>query len=285
MFKLSDFQSALTTPVGNNQISNPIDVINTRQNLSKLGHFNGDTEQGTFDKPLKNAIHNFQQKEGLRTDSIINPGGPTERALNRALRGETNAFGDKQKAEINILSSVGKSQNNVPNDVEQIQKALGTLSFLAPSLGFEPTGIIDETTDEAIKSFQKRNNLRIDGHILPRGETESTINTALSSEGDNSGDGENDGSEGNDNTPAVPAPDVESEELPPPPQKTIPGTNIPDQGVPEQGFPNSPRFNPHAPKPNPDMDPNLERQPPISPYMPGITDPDFFPLPSRDRLI
>lgn len=225
MLKFPGFQSAITTPVGNGKNSNPLDILHIRKILKHLGRHNGDTELEFIDHGLDRSIRKFQHDEGLRVDGILNPGGETERALNRALRGKQNTFGPSDMARLQLSEGVGSTLVNRKRDVKQVQRGLGTLGFIPRSRGFEPNGIVDGTTDKGIRAFQKHNDLRIDGKLFPNGETEETMNFALRLTGgkaDNEGWGEE--------MPALPPGRVEGNTLFSP---YIPGTNIPDEGVPE----------------------------------------------------
>lgn len=156
----------------------------------------------------------------------------TERAFNRNLRGERNAFGSPEAARLRLSDSVGIGHDNHAADVTQVQRGLGTLGFIPLSRGFEPNGVLDGITGQGIRSFQQSNGLHIDGALFPKGETETAMNDRLRFfiSGEGSGD-----------MLAVPPGAVDREPLSPPKivEPKIPGTNIPDRGIPEEGWPGS----------------------------------------------
>lgn len=126
---------------------------------------------------------------------------------------------------IHLESRVGNNLENRKEDIFQVKRVFEHLGLFDFSSKPEPHGYITRSLDEAIKTYQKNNALRIDGKMYPKGETEKHLNTHFKRISENDG-----------LMPAVPPSSVEREVLPPP-RKLIHGTNIPDRGVPEQGFP------------------------------------------------
>lgn len=120
-----------------------------------------------------------------------------------------------------IKNSVGNNWINDEGDVIRIKTAFQKLGYYKRPVR---NGIIDHELDMAIKEFQYDNDLKVDGYMLPDGETEHQIRAL--SENSNGDTGES------DSMPAVPPPTVESEPLENP---KILGTNIIDEGIPEQG--------------------------------------------------
>lgn len=122
---------------------------------------------------------------------------------------------------------------------------------------------IDRDLDQSIRKLQRDLNLREDGIMTPKGETEHALNIALrltqTSEENESSDS-----------------DIESEILPPP---NIPGTDIPDEGIPEgvdpdgigHGDPDSDRYeiDPDIEVNPPTIDPNIDPSMEIIPPFPG----------------
>ncbi|GJL84245.1 MAG: hypothetical protein DHS20C02_00200 [Micavibrio sp.] len=159
-----------------------------------------------------------------------------------------------------INGPVGNNLTNHENDVITVKDAFERLGRFEEK---ERNGFITRELDTAIKDFQNKNDLKIDGLLLPEGETEKTVRDSLRSASEEGGNGE-DG-----NMPAVPPGDVESEPLAPP---SIPGTNIPDHGVPEQGNPKE-DFLDDRDKWRYEVDPNMQTDRPK---------PDFnIPIPNK----
>lgn len=236
--------SKIASPIGKGFKGLPIDIISLRTNLARLNKYNQADEKDVFDKSLEKAIKDFQQDEGLQIDGVVRPNGETERALNRLLEGKKNAF-EAKPAKVKITNPIGYGKKQKEKDIEQIQQALATLDYIPKSRGFEPNGILDALTLRGIREFQRQAGLYVDGKLMPDGETEKALNIALKK--------------------AVNS-EIEEEELPEQ-ERNIPGTDIPDKGIPEDA-PNGPIYSEEdgvppveAEVPDPDMDPQMERDP------------------------
>ncbi len=73
-----------------------------------------------------------------------------------------------------LRGEVGNGRDNDPDDVLAVKRRLNGLGLYdEPDYGF--TGYIDRATEDGIKSFQKKNGLKIDGWLAPGGETETAI--------------------------------------------------------------------------------------------------------------
>lgn len=71
-----------------------------------------------------------------------------------------------------LRAPVGNNLENRPEDVENVKR-----NFAAEGRYKRPVenGYIDQDLDDAIYSFQRDNNLKIDGRMNPGGETEATL--------------------------------------------------------------------------------------------------------------
>lgn len=137
-----------------------------------------------------------------------------------------------------------------PTDVLEVKIYLNQRGlYEIPDYGLTPYP--DKQLFSAIKHYQKRKGLKVDGIMKPEGETQKSMR-------------------------------IESEELPPPSssESKIPGTNIPDQGVPEQGWDNAPYYSPEGPHfdQNKDADPHIVIKPPIL-VDPNMPDYEQWPIP------
>lgn len=81
---------------------------------------------------------------------------------------------------LSLVDSVGNNKTNRPDDVKQVQRGLSRIGMVPRSRLFEPSGVIDTETTDAVKTLQKKQDLKVDGYLNPRGETEQTINRLLS---------------------------------------------------------------------------------------------------------
>ncbi len=106
----STFTEFLTGAVGNTMDNAPDDVRQTKRNLSRLGFFDDDTENGYITRTLDDGIKGFQKKKGLKVDGRLLPAGETERSIFEALtnRKADEVFGN---AEHSKAGSVGFGGN------------------------------------------------------------------------------------------------------------------------------------------------------------------------------
>ena len=75
-----------------------------------------------------------------------------------------------------IASPIGNNQDSDPEDVKQTREKLNALGFDIGNLEY---GYIDKPLDNAIRTFQNRMNLKEDGLINPKGDTEKALNKSL----------------------------------------------------------------------------------------------------------
>ncbi|PCI38392.1 MAG: hypothetical protein COB46_11525, partial [Rhodospirillaceae bacterium] len=61
-------RTQLGTSVGNNQHSDPQDVVNTRAKFVALDRHSADIQRPFIDRELDQSIRNFQRDNGLRVD-------------------------------------------------------------------------------------------------------------------------------------------------------------------------------------------------------------------------
>lgn len=77
----------LSWPIGRSDAMDKEDIENTKQALDALGLYEPPqlfTERFSTE-PMIRGLKTFQRQEGLLPDGVMNPGGPTHDALNRAL--------------------------------------------------------------------------------------------------------------------------------------------------------------------------------------------------------
>lgn len=90
--------------------------------------------------------------------------------------------------------SVGTEGRNSRRDVAKMESLLGRTGDLNLDETDGVTGFVGLRMDEAIRRFQKRNRLRVDGQINPGGETLTTLGATLAAEPQSDAD-TNDGSD------------------------------------------------------------------------------------------
>lgn len=89
---------ALSAPVEIGQENRPDDVAALDDKLRITGEYvpppeYADGPQRYATEPMINVVGQFQAKNGLKVDGIVNPGGPTERAINNCLQGKPRGVG------------------------------------------------------------------------------------------------------------------------------------------------------------------------------------------------
>ena len=77
-----------------------------------------------------------------------------------------------------LNDSVGNNLSNEKEDVLAVKYALSGEGLFDTEKEPEPHGYIMRDLDEGIKTFQKQNDLRVDGRLYPNGETEHALNVS-----------------------------------------------------------------------------------------------------------
>jgi len=124
--------------------------------LQTLGYLNGRPD-GSFGLVTQQAVMAFQRASKLKADGVA--GSATQQALSNAL--------SKQSAPIEVPSAANSNavlKEGSKNDtVRQMQTALKNLGYYGGTV----TGNFGPLTGEAVKAFQKANNLKADGVAGP----------------------------------------------------------------------------------------------------------------------
>jgi len=120
------------------------DILMYQQRLKKLGYLTTEPD-GVFGADTRDAVRRFQEANGLIADGYIGPA--TAAAL----------MSDSAQSSYLSIGSRG-------TQVENIQKRLKELGYLKG----EPDGVFGSATDTAVRSFQYRNGLTVDGKVGAR---------------------------------------------------------------------------------------------------------------------
>jgi hypothetical protein len=75
-----------------------------------------------------------------------------------------------------LKNSVGNMMHNDEDDVTRVKNALHETGYSAKPA---QNGIIDQETDDTIRKFQREKGLKVDGYLMPGGETEKSINESI----------------------------------------------------------------------------------------------------------
>jgi peptidoglycan hydrolase-like protein with peptidoglycan-binding domain len=182
------FHLRLKRPLRPDGPADPDDVLNAKRGLKSFGFYDPDYPVHEIpDASLFDGIRRFQERFGLQVDGVMNPGGETERALNRVLAGSPNPLLPDLPPALEIRGEVGNGLENDPADVAGAKRTLAALGHYPKRLATEPTGLIDRPLTEAIRTFQARHNLLQDGWMGPGGETELALRRELVGRIPNSG--------------------------------------------------------------------------------------------------
>ena len=130
-------------------------------------------------EPMVDAIEDFQKRNGLKVDGYLDPGGPTERAINNQLLRKPSGAGLLYEPIAPIDASVGSGMENRREDVRSIQRSLGALGLIPEDPFDDPHGFLDERTNDSLRRFQESNGLRVDGWAEPGGETEQALQDGI----------------------------------------------------------------------------------------------------------
>lgn len=76
-----------------------------------------------------------------------------------------------------ITTPVGNSRGNLPRDILRVKDRLQSAGDMEKEK--EPHGYITREMDDAIRGFQKEKGLKVDGFMLPGGETERALIEAV----------------------------------------------------------------------------------------------------------
>jgi N-acetylmuramoyl-L-alanine amidase len=120
------------------------------QLADRAGLEGAEVRSDLYDEPLERAVRAFQQQHGLIADGVV---GPETFA---AIDGARWALGDRI-----LLHTPGHLQHG--EDVRSLQERLNTLGFAAGRVD----GWFGETTEHAVRAFQRAYGLPGDGSVGP----------------------------------------------------------------------------------------------------------------------
>ncbi len=175
---------SLTSPVGSGQPNRPDDVEALDEALRRGAVY---VPPAHFPAPVRyitgemiDGIEKFQEQNGLKSDRVVNPGGPTERAINNILLNKpqgASLFVDPIKP---LSADVGNGRSNAVEDIRSVRRGLGALEYLPEDPFDNPPGSIDGPFLRALRKFQTDNGLTPDGWAARGGETEAMLRENLS---------------------------------------------------------------------------------------------------------
>lgn len=119
-------------------------IVAYQNRLKELGYLPSDySPNGKMDSKTVSAIKSFQEANGLVKDGVLGPA-------------TINVLNSKDALKYALRFGMSGSK------VKDAQKLLRKLGYLSSS---EVTGYFDDITEDAVRLFQKRNDLSVDGAI------------------------------------------------------------------------------------------------------------------------
>ena len=141
--------------------SSGADAQSVQTRLQELGYYQG-TVDGKFGRASVNALKNFQTNNGLKADGVAGSGTYevlfSVKALPYSIPETPAPTAGKSETVWQTLRS-----GTTGNDVKQLQENLIQLGYMSG----QPDGTYGTKTVEAVKAFQKANNLTADGTAGP----------------------------------------------------------------------------------------------------------------------
>ncbi len=129
------------------------DVKQLQQRLKELGYFKG-TCTGYYGSATETAVKEFQTRNGLTADGVA--GEKTLKKLNSSSAKKANGETAKEEVE-DETEDLKKGSSGA--EVKKLQQRLDDLGYFDHTV----TGYYGDVTVTAVKKFQSRNNIKVDG--------------------------------------------------------------------------------------------------------------------------
>ncbi|WP_332628502.1 peptidoglycan-binding protein [Halalkalibacter flavus] len=145
---------------------NHSDVKELQNALKQKGHFNFDRATGYYGTITEDAVRSFQRKHNLKVDGIAGP-----QTLGRLLQ----EMGGQAPTKTPSTSTTQPTNSTLTNtgllrfgsngtQVEQLQQKLKEKGYYSHTI----TGQFGRITENAVRDFQRANNLVVDGIVGPQ---------------------------------------------------------------------------------------------------------------------
>ena len=135
------------------------DVRQYQQRLVELGYLQSKNVTGVFNQPTVDATKEFQRKNDLKVDGAAGPQSLKLIYSNDAINADGMRVGDTIGYTDTVVSEV-LTAGMSGDQVRQVQSRLAALGYLSSSF---VSGVYDEATQQAVRSFQSANGLSVDG--------------------------------------------------------------------------------------------------------------------------
>jgi len=167
----------------------PDDVLKTKSALNTVGHYQI-PDIGLSDMPdtkMIDGLKDFQANNGLKTDGMMKPGGPTETALAQTLSKQDTLTPDlNKKAEPSSTSVIAQASkpshtalNKTPSPTKQKLPKIDPITGLQDPLASSPKGKMP--TQKQWQEVAKIQQQKTKAAIIPQGDTvEDRIRSLMS---------------------------------------------------------------------------------------------------------
>ena len=132
------------------------EVKKLQERLKELGYLKGSAD-GDFGDATENAVKNFQLQNGLTVDGVAGSSTLNKVYSATAKKAPSTTATNTPKPDSTTASSLKKGSTG--SEVRKMQKRLIELGYLSGSAD----GDFGDATEDAVKAFQRRNGLTVDG--------------------------------------------------------------------------------------------------------------------------
>ncbi|TMW72196.1 C40 family peptidase [Alteribacter natronophilus] len=173
------------------------DVKVLQEKLKEEGFFSYHTATGYFGEVTRKAVKDFQDHHGLQVDGIAGP--QTFGALSNGTGSESSEESSQPPAQTKIPDGELLRNGSSGTAVTLLQEKLKELGYYTSSVN----GRYRSETVEAVRTYQRSNNLQTDGIAGP--QTIGHLNSGNSKPHSPENSSENSGSDSGNGTPSLPA--------------------------------------------------------------------------------
>ena len=132
------------------------EVKEIQKRLKELGYLTGSAD-GVFGKQTEDAVKAFQKRNGLTADGVV--GKATREKLNSSSAKKAETSSSSSSSSSSTTSDETLRQGDKGTEVKKMQQRLKDLGYYKGSVD----GVFGSGTLKALKAFQTRNKLTVDG--------------------------------------------------------------------------------------------------------------------------
>lgn len=158
-------------------------VKKVQKRLISLGYLSDGSADGSYGNQTKNAVKEFQSRNGLNVTGNVNSSTLSKLNSSDAKKASSSSSSSSSSGNSNGTCSVGDKGDAV----KKVQKRLISLGYLASG---SADGDYGNKTKKAVQSFQQRNGLNVTGSV-----NSSTLSKLNSSDAKKAASGSSNGTE------------------------------------------------------------------------------------------